>query len=172
MLFSFLWLTAFAASAVAALVWSVRSRRGPSTAVAAGHASPPWFVWNWIIPALTWIGINVPNMCAPPQFRVMELATMFAVSRAIQLAAEWGVADQIQAAVAKDKSKAAEGVSVEELAKLNECDPDKLARVLAHCVNHGVFAEMGGRGSRRFANNALSDVSTHTRFNAQPITVA
>ena len=86
---------------------------------------------------------SVPQL--PPFVRIVQMATAYRFSRALYVAVELGIADQL-----KDGAK-----SAEDLAAATQTNADALFRLLRALATVGVFAEAG---PREFALTPLSDV--------------
>jgi hypothetical protein len=80
----------------------------------------------------------------PPQAVLLGMANAFLISRALQVAAELGIADSI----------GAEGASVDELVGLTGCDGPSLYRLLRMLASHGIFSE---DHDGRFRSTELSE---------------
>jgi hypothetical protein len=95
-----------------------------------------------ILPAMSSQPQPVPQL--PPLVRIFQMATAYRFSRALYVAVELGVADQL-----KDGAK-----SAEDLAAATQTNADALFRLLRALASVGVFAEAG---PREFGLTPLSD---------------
>lgn len=84
------------------------------------------------------------NYAVSPQAVLLGLASAFAISRAIQLAADLGIADRVGLA----------GSTIEELAGATATHPQSLYRLLRMLASHGIFVE---DEAGRFHLNELSE---------------
>lgn len=105
---------------------------------------------------------SAPPPALPAPLRMFGLITSFALPNVLALLARWHVPDHL--AAAKNGS-----LTTAELAKLvGEVPENNVDKLLRHCVNHGVFVEVGKPGSRVWANNDLSEVSKGQQGGSEP----
>ncbi|ETS79069.1 hypothetical protein PFICI_08922 [Pestalotiopsis fici W106-1] len=91
---------------------------------------------------------HVESLITEPHRLVVDMSTSYLISRALHIVADHDIAGIIAAA------NGADGVHVEELARLAGMEQDKLCRIMRALVSHHVFQEVE---ERRFANNHVSE---------------